>query len=42
MPPKSTARGMLHRDKGHDTDALRRRIEVNGTVANVPPKMKRT
>ena len=33
---------VLHGDKGYDTDALRRRIEANGTLPNIPPKANRT
>jgi len=33
---------VLHGDKGYDTDALRRRIDANGTLPNIPPKANRT
>ena len=32
---------VLHADKGYDTDALRRRVEANGTLPNIPPKENR-
>ena len=32
---------VLHADKGYDTDALRRRVEANGTLPNIPPKANR-
>ena len=32
---------VLHGDKGYDTDAFRRRIEANGTLPNIPPKVNR-
>jgi transposase len=32
---------VLHGDKGYDTDALRRRVEANGTLPNIPPKANR-
>ncbi len=32
---------ILHADKGYDTDAIRRQIEANGTMPNIPPKVTR-
>jgi transposase len=32
---------VLHADKGYDTDALRRRVEANGTLPNISPKENR-
>ena len=32
---------VLHGDKGYDTGAFRRRIEANGTLPNIPPKVNR-
>jgi transposase len=38
---RSPAARVLHADKGYDTDALRRRVEANGTLPNIPPKANR-
>ena len=38
LPP--TAR-VLHGDKGYDTDLIRRWVEANGTLPNIPPKANR-
>jgi transposase len=32
---------ILHADKGYDSDALRRLVEANGTMPNIPPKSNR-
>jgi hypothetical protein len=32
---------VLHADKGYDTDLIRRRIQANGTLPNIPPKANR-
>jgi transposase len=32
---------ILHADKGYDTDAIRRQVEANGTMPNIPPKVTR-
>jgi transposase len=32
---------ILHADKGYDSDAIRRQIEANGTMPNIPPKANR-
>jgi transposase len=32
---------MVHADKGYDSDAIRRQIEVAGSVPNIPPKSNR-
>src|SRR5687768_1790740 len=32
---------VLHGDKGYDTDLIRRRVEANGTLPNIPPKANR-
>ena len=32
---------VLHGDKGYDTDLIRRRVEANGTLPNIPPKTNR-
>ena len=33
--------GVLHADKGYDTDAIRRQIEASGAAPNIPPKRNR-
>ena len=33
--------GLLHADKGYDSDAIRRQIEAKGTAPNIPPKANR-
>lgn len=33
--------GILHGDKGHDSDAVRRKIESMGAAPNIPPKANR-
>jgi transposase len=33
--------GILHADKGYDSNAIRRQIEDNGTMPNIPPKANR-
>ena len=35
------AADVLHGDKGYDTDLIRRRVEANGTLPNIPPKANR-
>jgi transposase len=35
------AADVLHADKGYDTDLIRRRIQANGTLPNIPPKANR-
>jgi transposase len=35
------AAGVLHGDRGYDTDHIRRRVEANGTLPNIPPKANR-
>ena len=37
LPPT----GLLHGDKGYDTDAVRRKIEASGATPNIPPKINR-
>jgi transposase len=32
---------ILHADKGYDTDAIRRSVEANGIMSNIPPKANR-
>ena len=32
---------ILHGDKGYDSNAIRRKIEENGTMPNIPPKSNR-
>ena len=32
------AADVLHGDKGYDTDLIRRRVEANGTLPNIPPR----
>ena len=32
---------ILHGDHGYDSDAVRRKIESNGTAPNIPPKANR-
>ena len=32
---------MLLGDKGYDTDAIRRKVEVKGAMPNIPPKANR-
>jgi transposase len=32
---------VLHADKGYDTDAIRRRIETNTTMPNIPARSNR-
>ena len=32
---------ILHGDKGYDSDAIRRQVEENGTMPNIPPKANR-
>lgn len=29
---------ILHGDKGYDSNAIRRQVEENGTMPNIPPK----
>ena len=36
--PKSP---ILHGDKGYDSNAIRHKIEGNGTMPNIPPKANR-
>ena len=31
----------LHGDKGYDSNAIRRKVKENGTMANIPPKSNR-
>ena len=31
---------ILHGDKGYDSDAIRRQVEENGTMPNIPPKAR--
>jgi len=33
--------GILHGDKGYDSDAVRRKIESKGVAPNIPPKTNR-
>ncbi len=33
--------GILHGDKGYDSDAVRRKIESKGAAPNIPPKTNR-
>ena len=35
------AADVLQGDKGYDTDLIRRRVEANGTLPNIPPKANR-
>ena len=35
------AADVLHGDKGYDTDLIRRWVEANGTLSNIPPKANR-
>jgi transposase len=35
------AAGVLHGDRGYDTDHIRRRVEAHGTLPNIPPKANR-
>jgi transposase len=37
MPPAR----ILHGDKGYDSNAIRRQVEENGTMPNIPPKVNR-
>jgi len=37
MPPAR----VLHGDKGYDSNAIRRQVEENGTMPNIPPKANR-
>ena len=37
MPPCE----ILHADKGYDSNAIRRQVEDNGTMQNIPPKANR-
>jgi IS5 family transposase len=32
---------MLHRDKGYDSDAIRRQVEARGAMPNIPAKARR-
>ena len=32
---------ILHGDKGYDSNAIRRQVEENGTMPNIPPKANR-
>lgn len=32
---------ILHGDKGYDTNAVRRKIEIKGAAPNIPPKLNR-
>ena len=32
---------ILHGDKGYDSNAIRRQLEENGTMPNIPPKANR-
>lgn len=32
---------ILHADKGYDSNAIRRQVEANGTMPNIPPKANR-
>ena len=32
---------ILLADKGYDSDAIRRQVEANGTMPNIPPKANR-
>lgn len=32
---------ILLADKGDDSDAIRRQVEANGTMPNIPPKLNR-
>lgn len=32
---------ILLADKGYDSDAIRRQVEANGTMPNIPPKVNR-
>jgi transposase len=32
---------ILHGDKGYDSDPIRRQVEENGTMPNIPPKANR-
>jgi transposase len=32
---------VLHGDKGYDTNPIRQRVEVNGTMPSIPPKVNR-
>jgi len=32
---------ILHGDKGYDSNAIRRKVEENGTMPNIPPKSNR-
>jgi transposase len=32
---------ILHADKGYDSNAIRRQVEANGTMPNIPPKVNR-
>ena len=32
---------ILHGDKGYDSNAIRRQVEENGTMPNIPPKVNR-
>jgi hypothetical protein len=33
--------GVLHADKGYDTDAIRRQVEASGVAPNIPSKATR-
>ncbi len=33
--------GILHGDKGYDSNAVRAKIESKGTAPNIPPKVNR-
>ena len=33
--------GILHGDKGYDSEAIRRRVEGRGAMPNIPPKANR-
>ena len=36
-----TQTGLVHGDKGYDTNAVRRKIEEKGAAPNIPPKRNR-
>ena len=41
MLQQMPAARILHGDKGYDSNAIRRQVEENGTMPNIPPKANR-
>jgi transposase len=40
-PAEADAGRIPHGDKGYDSNAIRRQVEENGTMPNIPPKANR-